>query len=175
VALKRPLIPTVIPHDKMRNNIFITLLLTLSVNFAFAQSFNLNSSEFEVGDIYTAKPKILVELAKSTVAIESYSILDSVAVFLTKHDKLIVEIGIHFDSRGSDHSSIRLDKIRAESILDYIEGKGIDASRLLAKGYGKTLLIISDEEIAEMKTEQEKAEAHAVNRRTEFKIIEKNQ
>lgn len=152
--------------------ISIILFLSLIWNYTNAQKFNLVSSEFKVEEVYISNPKILFDLAKWTIRTESYSHLDSIAEFLVRHDSLIIEIGIHTDSRGSDNYSMRLDKRRAESIMEYLIKKGVDSERLSAKGYGETELIISDEEIEKMKTAQEKEEAHAVNRRTEFKIIE---
>ena len=56
--------------------------------------------------------------------------------------------------------------------MEYLINKGIDSKRLLAQGYGEIKLIISDKEIEKLNTAQEKEEAHAINRRTEFKIIE---
>jgi outer membrane protein OmpA-like peptidoglycan-associated protein len=43
---------------------------------------------------------------------------------------------------------------------------------LIAKGYGKKQLLISDKEIEKLATEELKEEAHQQNRRTEFKILE---
>ncbi|MEZ4800264.1 MAG: OmpA family protein [Flavobacteriales bacterium] len=150
----------------------IILFLTLIWNLANAQKFDLVSNEFKVGEVYLSNPKILFDFAKWTIRKESYSHLDSIAEFLARYDSLIVEIGIHTDSRGSDNYSMRLDKKRAESIMEYLIKQGVDSDRLSAEGYGKTELIISDEKIEKMKTAQEREEAHAVNRRTEFKIIE---
>lgn len=152
---------------------FILPILFLGItNLYFAQHFNLESTEFEVGETYVANPKILYDLAKWTIRPECYDHLDSIAVFLTEHDDLVVEIGTHSDSRGSDHYSVQLHLKRSQSIRDYLIVKGISPERLIAKGYGETQLIISDKEIDQMKTAKEIEEAHAVNRRTAFKIIE---
>ena len=152
--------------------ISIILFLWLIGYHSIAQNFKLASNQFKAGDVYVSNPKILFDLAKWTISGVSQSHIDSIADFLLKHDSLVIEIGIHTDSRGSDEYSMRLDKKRAESIMEYLINKGIDSERLSAKGYGETELIISDKEIEKMKTAQEKEEAHAINRRTEFKIIE---
>lgn len=125
-------------------------------NFSIAQSFNLDSDPLKVGDVYVSNPKIVFDLSKWSIRAESYPHLDSIADFLLKHDSLVVEIGIHTDTRGSDNYSMRLDTKRAESIKEYLINKGIDSGRLYAKGYGETELIISDEDIVKMKTAQEK-------------------
>ena len=139
---------------------------------SIAQNFNLNSNQYKTGDVYIPNPKIIFDFARWTIKTESYPQLDSIARFLLKNDGLIIEVGTHTDSRGSDKYSTRLDTKRSESIAKFLISKGINRVRLVAQGYGETQLIISDEEIDEMKTDFEREEAHAVNRRTEFKIIE---
>ena len=39
------------------------------------------------------------------------------------------------------------------------------------KGYGETNLLISDEEINKLATEEEREAAHQLNRRTEFSVL----
>lgn len=155
----------------MKRNLTIFFLL-LNGTFSIAQYFNLTSDSFKVGDIYVATPKILFEISSWKLKTESYAQLDSIADFLSKDDNLVVEIGVHTDSRISDKISTRLDMRRAESIMEYLIIKGVDSKQLLAQGYGEIKLIISDKEIEKLNTAQEKEEAHAINRRTEFKIIE---
>ena len=60
-----------------------------------------------------------------------------------------------------------LSQKRAKAAVDYMIAKGIDKSRLKAIGYGETRLLNhckSDVTCSE--------EEHAINRRTEFKIVE---
>ena len=52
--------------------------------------------------------------------------------------------------------------------------KGIESDRLIARGYGESNLLISDEEINKLPTEEAREAAHQRNRRTEFKVIEYN-
>lgn len=156
----------------MTNKILVSLSLIFLGNFSFAQSFNLASSDFKIGDLYVPDPKIFFDLADWTIRPESYSQLDSIAAFLKKHNHLIVEIGVHTDSRVSDEYGMRLDHKRAESTLEYLMSKGVDSDQVVAKGYGKSELIISDKEISGLHDAKEKEYAHSVNRRTEFKIIE---
>ena len=65
----------------------------------------------------------------------------------------------------------KLSQARAQSCVDYLIDKGVDKSRLVAKGYGEKQLIVSDAEIEKLTSEVEKEEGHQKNRRTEFKII----
>ncbi|MDF1672582.1 MAG: OmpA family protein, partial [Vicingaceae bacterium] len=75
-------------------------------------------------------------------------------------------------SRGSDSYNKNLSQQRAQSCMDYLVEKGIAKDRLIAKGYGETMLLVSDVDIEKMTSETAKEDAHQKNRRTEFKIIE---
>jgi outer membrane protein OmpA-like peptidoglycan-associated protein len=68
----------------------------------------------------------------------------------------------HTDNIGKEELNIKLSQQRAEAIVSYLTEKGIDPSRLKAKGYGFS------KPIADNNTE----EGRAMNRRTEIKIIE---
>jgi outer membrane protein OmpA-like peptidoglycan-associated protein len=76
---------------------------------------------------------------------------------------LKIELGSHTDSKGSDEYNMRLSENRSKSVVDYLISKGISSSRLVAKGYGETKPIDTND------TE----EGRQNNRRTEFKILEK--
>ncbi|MDX5479627.1 MAG: OmpA family protein, partial [Cyclobacteriaceae bacterium] len=89
--------------------------------------------------------------------------LDKLVQILKDNPSIRIELSSHTDARASDAYNDALSQRRAESAVAYIVSKGIDASRLVAKGYGKRQLIIK-----EAQTEEE----HQVNRRTEFKVIE---
>jgi len=51
---------------------------------------------------------------------------------------LEIELGAHTDSRGTTDANQVLSKKRAESSVAYIISKGIEASRLMAFGYGES-------------------------------------
>ncbi len=89
---------------------------------------------------------------------ESLEILDRVAASLKDWPEVRVEVGGHTDSNGGAAYNLKLSQRRAEAVRDYLIGKGIDGSRLTARGYGKT------EPIADNKT----AEGRAKNRRVEL-------
>jgi peptidoglycan-associated lipoprotein len=89
--------------------------------------------------------------------------LDKLVKLLQDNPKIRIELSSHTDSRATDEYNDALSQRRAESAVVYIVSKGINADRLVAKGYGKRQMII-----ANAQTEEE----HQVNRRTEFKVIE---
>ena len=64
----------------------------------------------------------------------STEVLDQLATYLQQHPEYLkVQIRVHTDDRGNPNSR---SKARAEAVVAYLVGKGIDASRLEAKGYG---------------------------------------
>ena len=71
------------------------------------------------------------------------------------------------DNNQQDEYNIVLSQKRAQSVVDYLISKNIEAQRLIAIGYGETQLI--DKCVCETCTEDQ----HQVNRRTTFKIIKK--
>jgi outer membrane protein OmpA-like peptidoglycan-associated protein len=93
--------------------------------------------------------------------------LDKVAQLLKSNPSLVVELGSHTDSRGSDDANKTLSQSRAQSAVDYLlSSPWIESARLKAKGYGESRLVnkcgngmaCNDQE-------------HAQNRRTELRII----
>lgn len=105
---------------------------------------------------------IYFDLNKATIRPESYPLLDSIAVMLLENPTVKVEIGGHTDARGSFTYNLRLSQARAEAVRQYLISKGVEADRLIAKGYGESRLIIK-----RARTEAE----HQQNRRVEFRIL----
>ena len=80
--------------------------------------------------------------------------------FLQRNPNLKVELAGHTDNVGSDSYNLKLSSERAEVVRQALVDKGIDATRLTAKGYGATQpLVPNDSE-----------EHRAMNRRTEMVV-----
>lgn len=92
---------------------------------------------------------------------ESREELNNLADLLSYNMKLIVEIGGYTDSTGTDEHNLVLSEKRANSVVDYLVGKGISSSRLKPKGYGNSFPV----------GDNETQEGRRLNRRTEAKII----
>ncbi|WP_151086399.1 OmpA family protein [Hymenobacter baengnokdamensis] len=87
--------------------------------------------------------------------------LDTLVQTLQDNPKINIELSSHTDQRGKDAYNLKLSQQRAEAAVAYIISKGIDKSRITAKGYGETRPIVKD-----AKTEAD----YQRNRRTEFKV-----
>ena len=86
--------------------------------------------------------------------------LDEVASALLTQPELNVEIQGYTDSIGSVAYNLNLSQRRAEAVQAYLISKGVSASVLTAKGYGKAKPIASNDT----------AEGRAQNRRVAFEI-----
>ena len=89
-----------------------------------------------------------------------YATLDSVAIVLNKFNKTLVDVDGHTDSTGSAAHNQALSERRAQSVANYLAGRGVDPRRMSAVGYGFTRPIASND------TEIGRAE----NRRVEIAI-----
>jgi len=95
-----------------------------------------------------------------------------------------VQLEAHTDCRGSDAANQDLSQRRAQTCVDYLISKGIDRSRLVAKGFGETQpRVISEngtektlgcEMITGLKSSNPTLfeKYHQLNRRTTFSVIE---
>jgi OOP family OmpA-OmpF porin len=64
--------------------------------------------------------------------------LDGIADLLRQEPSLMLTIEGHTDAYGSAEYNLELSRRRAVSVMRYLVGHGIDASRLVAVGKGKT-------------------------------------
>src|SRR5690606_27658791 len=159
----------------------------LNVNYKgylfFSQNFNMvvkeNQEAFQMdvplvpitSDIPVSLKNVFFDLSKATLRPESSIELNKLADFLNRNPSIRIEIGGHTDTRGDEKANLILSQERANSVVEYLIGQGIDANRLVAKGYGESQPKINDDEINKMATEGEKEAAHQENRRTEYKIL----
>lgn len=76
---------------------------------------------------------------KAVLAPTSLPILDAIAATLLNDPGiLLVEVQSHTDERGDAAVNQRLTDARAQVIVSYLVGKGVDPARLVAQGYGGT-------------------------------------
>ena len=88
-------------------------------------------------------------------------ILDEAVTILKRYPQLRVEVAGHTDDRGSDAYNLDLSQRRAQAVLDYFVQMGIDAARLVPKGYGETAPVADNATDA----------GRAKNRRVELRIL----
>ncbi len=97
---------------------------------------------------------------KSDIRQNDQAVLDRKAAIMGANPGLRVRISGHADERGSDEYNLALGNRRAGAAKRYLEGKGVDGSRIDVISYGE-----------ERPLEQGSSEeAYAANRRDEFEI-----
>ena len=104
---------------------------------------------------------IQFETNKADLKASSYPALYEIANGLRAQPSMRLEVQGHTDNRGDAGYNRMLSEKRAQAVVRYLVGKGIDSNRLIAKGYGDTRPIASNETV----------EGRAANRRVEFKPI----
>jgi OOP family OmpA-OmpF porin len=100
------------------------------------------------------------EYNSTRLTVPAQQTLNDVAAALAAQPTLNVEIQGHTDSIGSAAYNLNLSQSRADSVRSYLIDKGVSASALTAKGYGKTQPIASNDT----------AEGRAQNRRVAFAV-----
>jgi outer membrane protein OmpA-like peptidoglycan-associated protein len=106
---------------------------------------------------------------KASLKPESHPSLDKLVEMLQQNPQMVIELGAHTDNVGSEKYNLKLSEARAQSVVTYLISKGIDASRLKAKGYGSTQPIAPNTN----EDGSDNPEGRQKNRRTEFKVLSK--
>ncbi|GGX79637.1 hypothetical protein GCM10007160_03740 [Litchfieldella qijiaojingensis] len=76
---------------------------------------------------------------------QAEQVLDGVAERLVASPNVRVSIEGHTDSVGSDAYNQQLSQRRAESVVDYLESRGVERNRMRAQGFGEEQPIASNE------------------------------
>ena len=160
------------------------ITMDLEDSKTFPIHFNLASLSKPVG-----LDNIFFEFGKATLTPESSTALDKLVKILNDNPNITIEIGAHTDRVGSAEGNLQLSGKRAQSVVDYLIKKGIEAERLTAKGYGKTQPVtvdknlqkkysflkvgdvLDEEYINSLISNEQKEIADSINRRTEFRVL----
>lgn len=102
---------------------------------------------------------IYFDTNKATIKPKSIPVLDNAVTYMKKNPGVKLEVQGHTDSVASDAYNMQLSKARADAVRKYMIGKGIEADRLTAKGFGESKPAASNAT----------KEGRAKNRRIEFK------
>jgi len=106
---------------------------------------------------------VYFETNKAVIKPVSYGLLDDVAKTLNTYtDIKLIEVSGHTDNVGKDDANLKLSQARSEAVMKYLVTKGVDPTRLVARGYGETKPIDTNDT----------AEGRAKNRRVAFTILQ---
>ena len=104
---------------------------------------------------------IFFDLNKYEIKEKSITELDKVIRFLNENPTIRVEISGHTDNVGAPAYNLQLSQKRAQSVATYLAAHGVEASRLIQKGYG------AGKPLKPNDTEDNRQ----VNRRIEFRVV----
>lgn len=132
---------------------------------------------------------VFYEFDSAELTESSTMALDSLVDLLNENPNVTIELASHCDFRGKDEYNMKLSQRRAESVVNYLIEHGIDTERLTPVGYGESRPKVVTRKIAEqveflnegdslteafitaLDTEEKQEICHALNRRTEFKVL----
>ncbi len=97
----------------------------------------INLSAAKVGEKMLLS-NVFYEIDSWELKPESMEELNNLADLISYNKDIIVEIGGHTDSTGTDQHNLVLSEKRALSVVNYLINKGIASERLIYKGYGNT-------------------------------------
>ncbi|HMC96231.1 MAG TPA: OmpA family protein, partial [Flavobacteriales bacterium] len=119
-------------------------------------------------------PQILYDVDQFFLRPESKDSLEALYTTLIDNPNIVIELRSHTDSRPTRKykgGNLELSQKRAQSCVNYLVEKGIDAARMVPVGRGAEEPLITDAQIKAMATKEEKEAAHQRNRRTDFKVL----
>lgn len=105
---------------------------------------------------------IYFDFDKSNITARAAFELDNLVQVMNKYPEMVIQATSHTDFRGSKQYNQGLSERRAQTTIQYIISKGIDANRISASGRGETEPAIDCKPC----TDQE----HELNRRSQFFI-----
>jgi outer membrane protein OmpA-like peptidoglycan-associated protein len=116
--------------------------------------------KYKVGDRLDIGGNVQFEFDSDRIRRAYYPVLDSAISLLKKYPKVAFELAGHTCNIGPEYYNQLLSERRANSVVNYMSGRGIDPSRLDRKGYGETRPIKSNAT----------REGRIANRRVEFVV-----
>ena len=108
------------------------------------------------------------EFDKAVLREESIPVLDAAVNVLKEHPELLVSIDGHTDSKGSDFYNENLSRNRAETVHNYFVNNGVNADRLVFRGFGESRPIAPNS----FDDGSDNPEGRFENRRVELNVVD---
>ncbi|MCB9366154.1 MAG: OmpA family protein [Calditrichaeota bacterium] len=105
---------------------------------------SIESVWMETGGVVSF-PGINFATGSAEITDEFARVLDGAAKLINEHPEIqLLEVQGHTDNTGSDAINNPLSQARADAVRNYLISRGVDPSRLVAKGYGSTKPVASN-------------------------------
>lgn len=106
---------------------------------------------------------ILFETSRANIkGAASFDLLNNIASAAQRCESFQITVAGHTDSIGGDELNQILSKQRADEVVNYLGQNGVDTSRLIARGFGETQPVASNDNAA----------GRAKNRRIDFTVTQ---
>ena len=110
---------------------------------------------------------IFFDSNKSILRKESNTEISALVALMKEYPEVIIEVSGHTDSKGNDVTNMTLSQARSQAVVNALIKKGIDKTKLIAKGYGKTQPIAPNT----LPNGKPDVKGMQQNRRVEMKIV----
>ncbi|MFZ4462949.1 MAG: OmpA family protein [Bacteroidales bacterium] len=175
-----------------KENYFTKSAMETTVGVEFSKDFVKDFMLDPIPQKPIALPDILYDLARWELKPQYEDSLQGLITTLQLNPTLVIELASHTDNRDTEEKNDILSQRRAQSVVDFLILRGIDAERLVARGYGERVprelentftvngskfeagTVLSEAYINALPTNEMKEVAHQLNRRTEFRILSKD-
>lgn len=117
---------------------------------------------------FVVTENLFYELGKSKLIQSDKDLLDKMITILENYPNHSILVVSHTDAQGDDATNLKVSIKRAEAVVDYFIGKGINKDRLKFEGKGETQIrnrCLNNVDCSDKE--------HEFNRRTEFKFTKK--
>lgn len=136
-----------------------------SLNFDFSKAYESKTLNIPMVKIEKETVEVLQNIffdsGSAILREESYLELDKLTELLAKNPKLNVEISGHTDDVGNIQTNQDLSLKRAQSVVKYLETKGLSTQRFITKGFGES----------KPKVKNDSDENRQINRRIEMRFL----
>ncbi len=146
----------------MFKNFKINIPSASNKQMEISRTIELNSLE---SGFQTVLRNIYFDFDKASFRIDSYNELNKLERIMAENPGMVIEIAGHTDNIGGKDYNLNLSKKRAKAVVEYLTNKGIDARILKSKGYGENKPMASNDD---------EKDGRELNRRVEFRILDKN-
>jgi len=126
----------------------------------YYESESVVTIQFEPGKVFQLN-NVYFDTGKATLKPSSYAELNDLVEYLKMKPSVKIEVAGHTDDVGDDAANMKLSQDRAQAVKAYLLKKGIAADRIVAKGYGETRPVATNDT----------PEGRQKNRRTEVTIL----
>lgn len=110
--------------------------------------------------------KIYFDFDSDRIQRRSFELLNAIAATINAHPEITnIQVEGHTDAQGEADYNLDLSQRRAEAVVTALVERGVEATRLIGRGFGESRLVSEGETEAD----------HEANRRVEFLILDETQ